>query len=127
MSAKKNAAYNVAYRVFSILLPLVTAPYLTRTVGQTGKGLYDYAWSISEIFVIIATMGLTDYGVRAIAKVRDDAKQLSKTFSEIYIMQVLVSLLVLLGMAGLCGLRCRAGEDHCAASDHDVCQLSGEY
>ncbi len=100
MSAKKNAAYNVAYRVFSILLPLVTAPYLTRTVGQTGKGLYDYAWSISEIFVIIATMGLTDYGVRAIAKVRDDAKQLSKTFSEIYIMQVLVSLLVLLVWLG---------------------------
>lgn len=69
-------------------------------MGQTGKGLYDYAWSISEIFVIIATMGLTDYGVRAIAKVRDDAKQLSKTFSEIYMMQVLVSLLVLLVWLG---------------------------
>ncbi len=100
MSAKKNAAYNVAYRVFSILLPLVTAPYLTRVAGQAGKGLYDYAWSISEIFVIIATMGLTDYGVRAIAKVRDDRQRLSKTFSEIYVMQVIVSFAVLLVWLG---------------------------
>ena len=43
MSTKKNAAYNVAYRVFSILLPLVTAPYLSRVVGTDGVGLYSDA------------------------------------------------------------------------------------
>ena len=50
MSTRKNAMYNVAYRVFSVLLPLVTAPYLSRTVGRVGVGLYDYAWSISYMF-----------------------------------------------------------------------------
>ena len=47
MSTRKNALYNVAYRVFSVLLPLVTAPYLSRKVGPEGVGLYSYAWSIS--------------------------------------------------------------------------------
>ena len=28
MNTRKNTLYNVAYRVFSMLLPLVTAPYL---------------------------------------------------------------------------------------------------
>ena len=58
MSTKKNALWNISYRVFSVLLPLVTAPYLSRTVGQTGVGLYSYAKSISDIFVVIGLLGL---------------------------------------------------------------------
>ena len=71
-STRKNAAYNVAYRLFSVLLPLVTAPYLSRTVGTEGVGLYSYAWNISYVFVLIGMLGLNDYGVRAVAQVRDD-------------------------------------------------------
>lgn len=113
MSTRKNAMYNVAYRVFSILLPLVTAPYLTRVAGQAGKGLYDYAWAISEIFVLIATLGLTDYGVRAIARVRDDRARLNRTFSEIYRMQVTVAAAVLAVWLGYVGLV--AGEEQTIA------------
>ncbi len=53
MSTRKNAGYNVAYRLFSVLLPLVIAPYLSRTVGTDGVGLYSKAWSISYIFCLI--------------------------------------------------------------------------
>ena len=63
-STRKNAMYNVAYRLFSVLLPLVTAPYLSRTVGREGVGLYSLAWSISYIFCLIGMLGLNDYGVR---------------------------------------------------------------
>lgn len=96
MSTKKNAAYNIAYRVFSMLLPLVTAPWLSRMVGQHGVGLYSYAWSISEIFVILGLSGLADYGVRAIARVQEDKDALHRTFSEIYLMQVITASAVLL-------------------------------
>ncbi len=95
MSARKNTLYNVSYRVFSILLPLVTAPYLSRTVGQTGVGLYSYAWNISYIFVLIGTLGLENYGVRAISRVRDNPDELNRTFSEIWRMQRLVAFTAL--------------------------------
>ena len=91
MSTKKNTAYNVAYRMFSVLLPLVTAPYLSRTVGTDGVGLYSKAWSISYIFCLIGMLGLNDYGVRTIAQVRDDRKELDRTFSAIWQMQLLVA------------------------------------
>ena len=39
MSTRKNAAYNIAYRMFSVLLPLVTMPYLTRACGQDGHSV----------------------------------------------------------------------------------------
>ncbi len=100
MSTKKNAAYNIAYRMFSVLLPVVTAPYLSRTVGTDGVGLYSKAWSISYIFCLIGMLGLNDYGVRAIARVRDDREELDRTFSSIWQMQLLVAgatLIVWLG------------------------------
>ena len=96
MSTKKNAAYNVAYRLFSVLLPLVTAPYLSRTVGTYGVGLYSKAWSISYIFCLIGMLGLNDYGVRTIAQVRDDREELDRTFSEIWQMQLLVAGITLI-------------------------------
>lgn len=91
MSTRKNALYNVAYRVFSVFLPLVTAPFLSRVVGAEGVGLYSYAWNISHVFVLIGLLGLENYGVRAIARVRDDETALHRTFSEIWRMQLLVA------------------------------------
>lgn len=95
MNTRRNAAYNIAYRMFSIFLPLVTAPYLSRVVGQQGVGLYAYAWSISYLFVLLGMLGLADYGVRAIAAVKDQPAELNRTFSEIYTMQLLVAGLTL--------------------------------
>lgn len=96
MSTKKNAMYNIAYRMFSVLLPLITAPYLSRVAGDYGVGLYSCAWSVSYIFCLIGMLGLNDYGVRTIARVRDDRKELDKTFSEIWQMQLLVAAATLL-------------------------------
>ena len=91
MSTKKNAAYNVAYRMFSVFLPLVTAPYLSRTVGTDGVGLYSLAWSVSYVFCLIGMLGLNDYGVRTVAQARDDREKLDRTFSAILQMQWLVA------------------------------------
>lgn len=91
MSTRKNTLYNMTYRVFSLLLPLVTAPYLSRVAGRAGVGLYEYAWNISYVFVLIGMLGLENYGVRAIARARDDQSALNRTFSEIWKMQRLVA------------------------------------
>lgn len=96
MNTRKNTLYNVAYRVFSMLLPLVTAPYLSRVVGTEGVGLYGYSWAISYVFVLIGLLGLENYGPRGIARVRDDRDALNRTFSAIWKMQRLVAGVTLL-------------------------------
>ena len=100
MSTRKNAAYNVAYRMFSAFLPLVTAPYLSRTVGTDGVGLYSLAWSVSYVFCLIGMLGLNDYGVRTIAQARDDREKLDHTFSAILQMQWLVAGVTLIAWFG---------------------------
>ncbi len=100
MNTRKNTLYNIAYRVFSMLLPLVTAPYLSRVVGAQGVGLYGYSWAISYVFVLVGMLGLENYGPRAIARVRDDKEALNATFSGIWKMQRLVAGVTLLVWLG---------------------------
>lgn len=91
MNTAKNTLYNMAYRLLSMLLPLVTAPYLSRVVGTEGVGLYGYAWAISYTFGLIGQLGLENYGPRAIAQAKDDRAALDRTFSSIWRMQLLVA------------------------------------
>jgi len=100
MSTRKNILYNVAYRMFSVFLPLLTAPWLSRAAGQAGVGLYEYTWAINYVFCLVGMLGLENYGVRAIARVKENQAELDRTFSQIWRMQLLVAGGALLGWLG---------------------------
>lgn len=89
---KKNFLYNVVYQILILLIPLVTVPYISRVLGSSGIGIYSYTYSIVYYFMMFAMLGLNNYGNRSIAKVRDDEVKLSKTFKEIYCMQIITSI-----------------------------------
>ncbi len=122
MSTRKNALYNMAYRVFSILLPLVTAPYLSRVAGTEGVGLYGYAWAISYAFCLVGLLGLENYGPRAIARVKDDPDALNRTFSAIWKMQRLVAGVVL--AVWLCYVAFAAGEERAISASLTLMSVS---
>lgn len=93
---KKNFIYNIVYQILILLIPLITVPYVSRVLGPSGVGTYSYTYSIVYYFMIFAMLGLNNYGNRSIAKVRDDKEKLSKTFKEIYYMQMITSILMIL-------------------------------
>lgn len=86
---KKNITYNFIYQVLILFLPLITAPYLSRVIGASGIGVYSYSYSIALYFTCFTMLGLNNYGNRSIASVQEDYEARSKTFSEIYCMQML--------------------------------------
>lgn len=86
-SLKKNIAYNFIYQLLILVLPLVTAPYLSRVIGAEGVGTYSYSYSIATYFSYFVKLGLDNYGNREISKVRDDRAERSSTFWQIYTMQ----------------------------------------
>ena len=92
-SIRKNYMYSMAYQVLIMILPLITAPYLSRVVGAEGTGIYSYTYSIAQYFVYFAMLGISNYGNRSIAKVRDNIAQRNYTFSSIYQLQILTSLI----------------------------------
>lgn len=93
---KKNFIYNSLFQIFSIIVPIILAPYLSRKLGTKGSGVYSYTYSIVYYFMLFVMLGINNYGNRCVAKVRDNKKKLSTTFSEIYSIQLLLGFLVLI-------------------------------
>ena len=87
MSVKKNFIYNIVYQILIMILPLITAPYIARTLGDEKLGIFSYTYSVAAYFALFAILGLNNYGNRTVAKIRANRKQLSTTFWEIFSMQ----------------------------------------
>lgn len=94
-SVKKNFIYNVVYQILLVILPLITAPYIARTLGATAVGIYSYTNSIAYYFILFAMLGISNYGNISIASVRDNKEKLNKTFSTIYQLQFILFILAI--------------------------------
>lgn len=87
-SIKKNYLYNLIYQIIIIILPIITTPYLARTLGANGTGTFGYTVSIVTYFILFGSLGLSLYGQREIAYVQNDRKKRSKTFLELAIFRI---------------------------------------
>lgn len=70
------------YQVLAVLVPLVTAPYLSRVLGPDGIGTYSYTSSIVTYFVLFANFGIATYGQREISYAQDDRTRRTTAFWE---------------------------------------------
>lgn len=93
MKVIKNYLYNAFYQVFILIVPLITTPYLARVLGPKGVGINSYTNSIIQYFILFGSIGVSLYGNRQIAFVRDDRKQMTETFYEIFFMRMVTILL----------------------------------
>lgn len=82
-SIARNYIYNLIYQMLTILLPLVTTPYLSRVLGAEPIGIYGYTISIVTYFILFGSLGVAMYGQREIAYLQQENKLRSKAFWEI--------------------------------------------
>ena len=83
MSIKKNFIYNFLLTGSNLLFPLITFPYLSRILGAEGIGICNFIISYCQNFIIIASLGLSVYGVREIARAGNDVVKRSQLFFEL--------------------------------------------
>ena len=96
-SVKRNIYFQFLYQVLVLIIPLVLAPYLTRTLGDTALGIYSFTYSVGQIFVVVANLGIAKYGQRLIAEKKNNSEQLRKTFWSLFVVHAIVSLTVFAG------------------------------
>ncbi|MEK6266812.1 MAG: oligosaccharide flippase family protein [Clostridium sp.] len=70
-----NYIYNSLYQVLTIIIPIITIPYVSRIFGAKGMGIYGYTFSVAQFFYIVGMFGISSYGIREIAYVRNDRKK----------------------------------------------------
>lgn len=99
-SIKRNFIYNVGYQLLQIAIPIVTTPYVSRVLGAERIGVYSFTNAVVGYFVLVAALGMSTYGVRAIASVRDDPEECSRQFWGAFAAQAGVAVVVLMAYFG---------------------------
>lgn len=93
-SVRYNFLMNLLLTGSSILFPLITFPIVSRALLADAYGLVGFAVSVASWASIIAMLGVNRYGVREVARVRDDARALARTTAEIFAVTAASTLVV---------------------------------
>ena len=90
MKILKNYFYNLSYQILVVILPIITTPYITRIFNSQELGDYGYYSSIVTYFILLATLGVANYGTKVISGNRNE---ISKNFWGIYFLQFSATIL----------------------------------
>ena len=90
-SLKINTIFNAIKTFSSIIFPLITFPYISRTLLAENVGKVNFGLSIISYFTLIASLGITTYAIRECAAVREDRKKLSQIASQIFSINIITT------------------------------------
>lgn len=97
-SLKRNAILNIIYKLSSMIFPLIVYPYVSRILKAEYLGKVTFFSNISSYGMLLGSLGISVYGIRAVAKARNNKQKLSKTVKELFILNTIVTALVVLGL-----------------------------
>ena len=99
-SLKVNATLNIIYKLSSIVFPIIVYPYVSRILLADNMGKVSFFTALTNYAMMIGSLGVSTYGVRATARVRDSKKELSITVKELMRLNFIVTLIVILVLLG---------------------------
>ena len=92
-SVKLNFILNTTRIFLGVFFILVTTPYITRVLGAENLGKVDYVNSIIQYFILFTALGIPNYGIREIAKTRDNIFDRTKTVIELGIILIITTII----------------------------------
>jgi O-antigen/teichoic acid export membrane protein len=92
-SIKLNFILNNTRLLLNLLVPLIVFPYISRILGPESLGKVEFANSIVSYFVLFTALGIPLYGIREIARRRDDPVERS-----LVVWELTVILLAVIGI-----------------------------
>ena len=95
MGLKKNFLYSSILTTSNYIFPLITYPYVSRILGVTNIGLYNFADSIINYFIMFSVMGIGIIGIREIAGTQENVRNRNKVFSNLFILNTALTLIAL--------------------------------
>jgi O-antigen/teichoic acid export membrane protein len=95
-SLKKNLFYNFLLSGSQVLLPLITIPYISRVLDPEGVGRVSFIDSFTYYFITIAEFGIMVYGMREVARQKNDPAALKKLLGELLSLHLLSSVFAMI-------------------------------
>ena len=91
-SLKKNTLLNTIKQLCSMLFPLISFSYTVRVLGVDNYGLVNFSASIVTYFILLAALGIQNYGVREGARIREDKEKISLFANQLFTVNFITSL-----------------------------------
>ena len=88
----KNYFYNLLLTLTNLLFPILSFPYVSRVLGPEGIGKVQFVFSFAQYFALIASIGIPVYGMKEIARYKNDKDGRSKIFSELLLVYMITSV-----------------------------------
>lgn len=92
---KKNLFFSILLIVANYLFPFLTYPYVSRILGVANIGICNFTDSVINYFILFSMLGIDTLGVREVARNKGDRQALDKTFSNLFIVNMLLTSLML--------------------------------
>lgn len=100
-SIKKNFFFNLIFTLSNVVFPILTFPYVSRILGPDGIGKVQFVSSFVQYFVFLAALGIPVYGIREVAKARDNIVELKKIFSTLLLLNIFTTFFVFIIYLGI--------------------------
>ncbi len=91
-SLVQSAFWFLVNNVLNIAFPFATGIYVARVLLPETIGIVASAQNIVQYFVIFAFLGIPTYGLREIAKARNNPDELNKVYSELFIINLISTI-----------------------------------
>lgn len=88
-----NALMNGFRNALNLIFPLITFPYVSRILSVNGMGIYNFANTYVNYFILLAGLGIATYAVREGAKYRNDKKKISSFASQIFTINIISTII----------------------------------
>ena len=88
-SLKLNMLLNAIKNLMVIIFPLLSFPYISKTLGVEVLGKYNFAVSLISYITLIAGLGIDTYAIREGAKYRDDREKMSRFASQVFSINII--------------------------------------
>ena len=92
----ENFSYLSVLQILSMITPLITYPYLVKTLGEVMYGTVVFAQAVVTYFNILVVFGFNFTATRDVSQYRDDTKKLSEIVSAVTIIKTLFLIVSLL-------------------------------
>lgn len=84
-----NALLSSIRTLSTIIFPLITYPYITKTLSVSNIGRINFGQSIISYFTLIAQFGISTFAVRTGARIRDDKIAFEKFAKQIFTINII--------------------------------------
>lgn len=92
-SISKNAVFKTILNISNIILPIIVMPVVLGAIKDTLNGYITMGETWTAVFMIFASFGVYQYGLREVSKVRDDKKKLSQTITSLFMITILTTII----------------------------------